>query len=95
MITPSKEKAAFKLLDQYARSAHLCFVAEMFPNEAGTEYTACFRPVNTNRNSPNQFDCRYFRLSDHEVEALTETNALSASIADKIDNELRILGKSV
>jgi hypothetical protein len=96
MMTKSKEETAFGVLNRYARSAHACFVAEMFPNEAGTEYTVCFRPVkNIDRNSPNRFDCRYFRFSDHEGEALNETNALSASIADKIDNELRILGKSV
>jgi hypothetical protein len=95
MITPSKEKTAFRLLDQYARSTHLCFVAEMFPNEARTEYTACFRPVNADRKSSNQFDCRYFRFSDHELETLNEANALTASVAEKIGNELRILGKSV
>lgn len=94
-MTPAREETAFRLLDQYARSAHSCFVAEMFPNEAGTEYTACFRPVNTGRNSPNRIDCRYFRLSNQVVETLNETNALTASIAEKIDNELRNLGKSI
>jgi hypothetical protein len=94
-MTPAKDETAFRLLDQYARSAHSCFVAEMFPNEAGTEYTACFRPVNTGRDSPNRLDCRYFRFSIQEVETLNETNALTASIAEKIDNQLRILGKSI
>jgi hypothetical protein len=94
-MTPAREETAFRLLDQYARSAHSCFVAELFPNEAGTEYTACFRPVNTDRNSPNRLDCRYFRFSNQEVETLNETNALTASIAEKIDNQLRILGKSI
>ena len=50
----------------------------MFPNEAGTEYTVWFRPTkNIDRNSPHRFDCRYFRFSDHEVEALNETNTLN------------------
>jgi hypothetical protein len=95
MMTKSKEVTAFGVLDRYARSAHACFVAEMFANEAGTEYTVCFRPVeNLDRNSANRFDCRYFRFSHHEVEALKETNTLTAQVAEKIDNELRILGKS-
>jgi hypothetical protein len=94
-MTPANEDTAFRLLDQYARSAHSCFVAELFPNEAGTEYTACFRPVNTGKNSPNRIDCRYFRFSNQEVETLNETNALTASIAEKIDSQLRILGKSI
>jgi hypothetical protein len=34
-------------------------------------------------------------LSDHEFKALKETDTLTASIANKIDNQLRILGKSV
>jgi hypothetical protein len=95
MVIPSKQKTAFRLLDQYARSAHACFVAEMFPNEAGTDYTACFRPVNSDRNSPNRFDCRYLRFSDRELEMLKEANALTASMAETIDNELRIPGRSV
>jgi hypothetical protein len=58
MMTKSKEETAFGMLDRYARSAYGCFVAEMFPNETGTEYTVCFRPVkNIDKNSPDRFDC--------------------------------------
>jgi hypothetical protein len=91
----AKEKTAFRLLDLYSRSTHVCFVAEMFLNDAGTEYTICFRPINADWNSPNRLDCRYLHLASHEVETLNETNALTVSLTQRIDSELRLLGKSV
>jgi hypothetical protein len=62
--------------------------------EPNTRY-AFARSKNIDKNSPDRFDSRYFRLSDHEFKALKETDTLTASIANKIDNQLRILGKSV
>jgi hypothetical protein len=90
-----REETGFRLLNQYSRTAHACFVAEIFLNDAGTEYTVCFRPINADRNSPNRLDCRYLHLAKHEVETLNETKALTVALTDKIDSELRLLGKSV
>ena len=91
----TKKKAAFRLLDLYSRSTHECFVTEMFLNDAGTEYTVCFRPINADWNSANRVDCRYLRLANHEIERLNETKALTVSLTEKIDSELRFLGKPV
>jgi hypothetical protein len=91
----TKGKTAFRLLNLYSRSTHECFVAEMFLNDAGTEYTICFRPINANWNSPNRLDCRYLYLANNEVETLNETKALTVSLTERIDSELRLLGKSV
>jgi hypothetical protein len=91
----TKGKTAFRLLNLYSRSTHECFVAKMFLNDAGTEYTICFRPINANWNSPNRLDCRYLHLANDEVETLNETKALTVSLTERIDSELRLLGKSV
>jgi hypothetical protein len=94
-MTTSKDQTAFRLPDQYSRGTHACFVSEMFLNDAGTEYTVCFRPVDAERDSPNRLDCRYLRFANHEVETLNETDAITVSLAEKIDTALRLLGKSV
>jgi hypothetical protein len=91
----TKGKTAFRLLDLYSRSTHGCFVSEIFLNDARTEYTICFRPINADWNSPNRLDCRYLHLANHEVEKLNETKALTVSLTERIDSQLRLLGKSL
>ena len=49
-----EETSCFKLLDGYSRSQHDCFLAEMFPDAAGTNYTLCFRPTGGSKDSPAQ-----------------------------------------
>ena len=49
-----EQTSCFKLLDGYSRSQHDCFLAEMFPDAAGTNYTLCFRPTGGSKDSPAQ-----------------------------------------
>jgi hypothetical protein len=94
MTTPHDFKAAFQLLDQYARTTHACFVAEMSPSAAGAGYTVCFRPTGSDRTSPNRFACKHLRISVPEIDALNSVTAMPLPIAEKLDAELPDLGKT-
>jgi hypothetical protein len=45
----AEETTYFKLLDEYSRTRHRCFLAEMF--RTGPEYTVCFRPTGVEKES--------------------------------------------
>ena len=85
----SKEDArVFALLDDYSRSKHTCFVAEMSLNDAGTYYVVCFRPADVSGDSLNRFACRYVNIDTVQTNALGQTQALPISITEKLDCEL-------
>jgi hypothetical protein len=84
----SEETRVFKLLDEYSRDRHNCFVSEMFLNESKTAYTLCFRRTDVNRDSPDRYACRYFHLQASEVNTIAEEGTLTASIAEQLDKEL-------
>jgi hypothetical protein len=88
------ETNCFKLLDGYSRSRHACFVAEMFVNAAGTDYTLCFRPTELTKDSPNRYACRYLNIRTDEITTAGKMQALPASITELLDRELPVLPKS-
>jgi hypothetical protein len=94
-MSSPQEARAFTLLDEYSRSKHQCFVAEMFLNDAGTHYVVCFRPTATPRDSPNRLACRYVNIETAQAGTLGQTEALPISIIEKLDRELSALGQSI
>jgi hypothetical protein len=91
----SEETRVLKLVDEYSRDQHRCFVAEMFLKEATTGYTLCFRPIAAERDSPNRYVCRYLYLERGEVKTLAEQGKLTPSITERLDKGLRSLGESL
>ncbi len=90
-----QETRVFKLLDDYSRNRHNCFLAEMFLNQAQTAYTLCFRPVNKNKNSPDRYACRYLHLEASELKIAAEKGSIGASTIEELDKELPLLGLTV
>jgi hypothetical protein len=91
----SKEDArVFALLDDYSRSKHKCFVAEMSLNDAGTYYVVCFRPADVRSDSPNRFACRYVNIETEQTDTTSQTQALPISITEKLDRELSEMRQS-
>jgi hypothetical protein len=90
----SSEEQLFKLLDDYSRTHHQCFVAEMFLNKTRTEYTVCFRPMGAEGDSSNPYACQYLRLKTEEAELAVQTNELSASMREMLGKELLNLDRS-
>ena len=89
-----EETSCFKLLDGYSRSQHGWFLAEMFPNAAGTNYTLCFRPTGGSKDSPNRYACRYLHIGAEEVRTAGHMKVLPPSIAEMLDTELPKVAKS-
>jgi hypothetical protein len=90
----SSEEQLSKLLDDYSRNHHRCFMAEMFLNETRTEYILCFRPMDTKSDSPDRYACQYLRLKTEDADLAAQTNQLSISICEMLDKELIKLGQS-
>jgi hypothetical protein len=90
MTTP-EYRHAFKLLDEYSRQNHLCFVAELFLGSNRMEYVACFRPSNESIN-PDQFACRYLKIGIAQFELISQMGVLPVSIIEELDKELPALG---
>ena len=89
-----EETSCFKLLDGYSRSQHGCFLAEMFPNAVGTNYTLCFRPTGGSRDSPNRYACQYLHIGAEELKTAGQMQVLPRSIAEMLDRELPKIPKS-
>jgi hypothetical protein len=84
----------FTTIDEYARTRHRCFVAECFLfSEA--EWTICTRPTNENTRALDVYACKYFRLSQREAEEVCKSNALGATLKERIDRELLSISDSV
>ena len=91
----SEETRVFKLIDEYSRDQHRCFVTEMFLKEATSGYTLCFRPIATQRDSPNRYACRYLYLETGEVKPAAGQGELTASVIERLDKGLQALGQPV
>lgn len=84
----SEEEHLFKILDDYAKARHQCFVAEMSANSARTEYIICFRPLNVTIDSASRSVCRYWRISVDEAKSIAGTPSLPAPVRQKLDEAL-------
>lgn len=88
-MTSSEEGLIFKLLDDYSRTRHHCFLAEMFLDRVQTEYFLCFRPTSDHPNpNPSNYACRYLRVEIGEVQTIDTTGKLTASIIQRLDADL-------
>lgn len=92
-MTP-EETQLFKLLDDYSRARHRCFLSEMFLSKQGTEYTLCFRPTDDSPDSPWPHACRYVRISRAEAFTVGRSKTLSEATAGMLNRELSELGQS-
>jgi hypothetical protein len=86
----------FALVDEYSRTRHGCYLAELFPDKAYSEYTLCLLP--TKLDAPFTFPNRYFRyvrIDAEEVRTAARTGVLGASIIERLDAELTSLRASM
>lgn len=79
-------KRLFKLLDEYSRNVHNCFLAEMNVNAQLTVYSLCFRPLRSHSSDPYAY--RYVEIDAEEIHALNRVRSLPATITDLLDEEL-------
>ncbi len=86
------ETTCFKLLDQYSRTHHRCFLSEMFPT--GSEYALCFRPSEAKKEYASRYECRYLRMGAPEVNAAARNGTLLPSTTEMLDRELSTLRRS-
>lgn len=85
------EKRSFRLLDQYARNKHGCFITEFFLDLDGAKYVVCFRPLKISKEPANRYARRYLRFPAHEIHLMNGGKPLSPDIADEIDAALSTL----
>lgn len=87
-----EETNCFKMLDEYARGRHRCFLAEMDLDADKARYSLCFRPAEAAKDSPNRYAYRYLYIGADEVGATGQ--ALPTSIIEMLDRELPTLQQS-
>ena len=79
----------FKLLDEYSRNVHNCFLAEMNVNEQLTVYSLCFRPIRSNSSDPYAY--RYVEIDAEEVHAVNRARSVPETITGLLNEELTLL----
>lgn len=89
------ETRFFQLVDNYVRTQHGCFLAEMDlrTNELG--YSVCFRPLGTSPNPSGRYACKYLVVPTGQVESTGHVDQLPPSLVDRLDaelSELRVKG---
>ena len=87
-ITAEEKRRCFKLLDEYARPNHNCFVTEFFLSREASAYNVCFRPLGVSKDSPNRYDCKYVQFDLENVRAMASGRSLPTSISDQLDQAL-------
>lgn len=70
------------------KTQHRCYVAECFLNPSRPEWLICVRPTKDNSRDLNRSASKYIYLSMEQAVEICATNALSTSLAEKIDAEL-------
>jgi hypothetical protein len=90
----SSERRLFRLLDDYARKRHGCFLAEFFLSASQTEYVVCFRPLTDNTNLPDRYACKYSTIEADAAKAAGKDGVLVSSITCVLDNALAALNGS-
>lgn len=89
-MTPD-ETRFFELVDDYARTRHRCFLAEMNLRTKELGYYLCFRPVES-PNPSGQYACKYLMVPTEHVESAGHEEQLPPSLANQLDAELLELG---
>ena len=89
----TKPNQSFRLIDDYAREHHQCFLAEMFLNRGQTEYMLCFRPTEAAKNS-DRYACRYLCFEISEISTVEQAQELNDSVKTLLDKELPNLSLS-
>lgn len=92
-MTSSEYSVFFKLLDDYCRAKHHCFVAELTFIDARDEYDICFRPTGVTRDSPNRYACRYLAFGISTLIEASQRKELPVSMTEQLDKELPGLGQ--
>ena len=92
-MTPD-ESQLFELLDEYSRTRHKCFLAEMFLDKSRAEYVLCFRPTSVSKDSPSRYACRYLQIKAVDARTAGQARILSTAIKEKLDRELLSLRQS-
>jgi hypothetical protein len=82
----------FQILDGCAKRHHECRLTELFPNEESTEYVMCFRSLSVTNASESPFACQSVRINIAELRGMIRTELLPVSVADILDEKLRLLG---
>jgi hypothetical protein len=88
MMTRSEEAHVFRLLDEYSRRNHRCFVAEFFSSTENDEYVVCFRPVADGKFSADEYACRYLSFETPQLRMAHIAGALLAMMAAELDRKL-------
>ena len=86
-----EETNCFKMLDEYSKTRHRCFLAEMTLNAAEAHYSLCFRPTAICKESPNRYACLYLHISIEDLKTAGQERVLSGSITQMLDKELQTL----
>lgn len=85
------EAVFFKLLSEYARNRHRCFLAEMTLVATGAEYSLCFRPLT---DSNRVYDCKYLKVVTEQVTRTAGEARLKDAVLQQIDGALEDFDRS-
>ena len=85
----SGEANCFKLLDDYTRVIHGCFLTEFDPKGKGEgSYLCCLRHLGTEIDGPNRYACKYVTMGADQAESILSSQCLPAYVAEILDEEL-------
>lgn len=85
-----QETQGFRLLGDYARARHDCFLAEFWLKKGTSQYALCFRPasVKADDRDADVYACTYIHLEQSDVLAAAATRTLPQTAAEIIDTML-------
>jgi hypothetical protein len=86
-LMTSAKAVFFELADEYARTRHQCFLAEMDLRTIEIGYNVCFRPLEVTENS-DPYACKYLTVPTEQVEFTGRRGHLPGALVDRLDAAL-------
>jgi hypothetical protein len=90
-LTTEEHGLCFRLLDEYARSKHSCFISEFFSPMQSGSYTICFRSLGSKPNDSDNYSCKYLQLNVGELRKIVSEKSVPVVVAAKLDAALPTL----
>jgi hypothetical protein len=90
-LTTEEQGRCFKVLDEYSRRKHNCFVAEFFLSDQVGKYFVCFRPTGVSSDSvddPDRYACKYLQFEVEDVKRMRSEESLPVEVAKRLDEAL-------
>ena len=92
-LTNEEQRTCFRLLDDYGKTHHKLFLAELIPTDTAS-YFACFRPLGGGADDSNCYASEYLKFEIQELRTMASSQSVPPDVTDKLSAALARIGST-